>query len=217
MRAEKFRVTQAERSSRTRGALIEAAVKVLATQGYARASTNKIVRKARLSRGALMHHFSSKSELIAATVRYIFLLKEAEYKEKFSQLPKDQRNLENAVNLLWQIMDGEAFKALNELLLAARTDQEVAVVIEPLFKDLLNTLTKIFYELFPQVATGSFGESIPAFAFATIQGALVLREMGLRDTAEDVVEILKLLAKFVVPNLEFNEIEKELISRKEVR
>ena len=58
--------TQADRLAATRAALLKAARTIFAEQGYAAAATEEIVRRARVTRGALYHHFEDKRSLFDA-------------------------------------------------------------------------------------------------------------------------------------------------------
>lgn len=60
------RVTNAERTAETRGALLAAAKERFTVHGYAAVGTEEIVRAAGVTRGALYHHFKDKRELFAA-------------------------------------------------------------------------------------------------------------------------------------------------------
>jgi AcrR family transcriptional regulator len=62
------RRTQRERTAATRTALVGAARRLFAAQGFANVGTEAIVREAAVSRGALYHHFTDKTELFAAVL-----------------------------------------------------------------------------------------------------------------------------------------------------
>ncbi len=59
--------TQAERTEATRGRLISTARRLFAERGFAATSTEEILGEAGVSRGALYHHFPSKTDLFRAT------------------------------------------------------------------------------------------------------------------------------------------------------
>jgi AcrR family transcriptional regulator len=59
--------TQAERTEATRGRLIATARRLFAEKGFAATSTEEILGEAAVSRGALYHHFATKTDLFQAT------------------------------------------------------------------------------------------------------------------------------------------------------
>ncbi|MDQ4143992.1 MAG: TetR family transcriptional regulator [Actinomycetota bacterium] len=59
---------RAEYAEATRRALLDAGFELFAERGYANTSTEEIVRRARVTRGALYHHFSGKAELFRGVV-----------------------------------------------------------------------------------------------------------------------------------------------------
>jgi len=68
---DETRRTQAERAAETREALITAARPLFAEHGFADVALETIVRAAGVTRGALYHHFSDKTELFAAVFEQV--------------------------------------------------------------------------------------------------------------------------------------------------
>ena len=58
--------TQAERTEATRGRLVSTARRLFAEKGFAATSTEEILGETAVSRGALYHHFASKTALFRA-------------------------------------------------------------------------------------------------------------------------------------------------------
>lgn len=65
------RRTQAERTDTTRRKLIDAAISVMRQRGYGGLTTAEVAEVAGVSRGALLHHYPSRQDLVVATMRYM--------------------------------------------------------------------------------------------------------------------------------------------------
>ena len=65
------RSTQAERSARTRSALIESAARGLSRYGYGNLVLEQVAREAGYTRGALYHQFKDKEDLALAVVAWV--------------------------------------------------------------------------------------------------------------------------------------------------
>jgi AcrR family transcriptional regulator len=69
--AQPVRRTQAERTSATRRALLDAGRALFAARGFAGAGQEDIVERAGVTRGALAHHFGTKRNLFRAVVESV--------------------------------------------------------------------------------------------------------------------------------------------------
>lgn len=65
------RPTQAERSARSRCALLEAAARGLSRNGYGHLRLEEVAREAGYTRGALYHQFNDKTDLALAVIRWV--------------------------------------------------------------------------------------------------------------------------------------------------
>ena len=69
--AARQRPTQAERSARTRSALLESAARGLSRYGYGNLVLEQVARDAGYTRGALYHQFKDKEDLALAVVEWV--------------------------------------------------------------------------------------------------------------------------------------------------
>src|SRR2546423_14235592 len=69
--ATRRRSTQAERSARTRSALLESAARGLSRYGYGNLVLEQVAREAGYTRGALYHQFRHKEELALAVLGWV--------------------------------------------------------------------------------------------------------------------------------------------------
>src|SRR5437764_15212783 len=116
------RRTQAERRAETRGRLLDATLECLAELGYAGTTTTEVVRRAGLSRGAQVHHFPTKAELVVAAVEHLFHRRHEEFRQAFAERV---RSLDAALELLWVMFQGPTIEAWLEYAEAERSAQEV--------------------------------------------------------------------------------------------
>lgn len=65
------RPTQAERSARSRSALLEAAARGLSRYGYGHLRLEEVAREAGYTRGALYHQFKDKADLALAVIEWV--------------------------------------------------------------------------------------------------------------------------------------------------
>src|SRR3954470_11711865 len=117
------RRTQEERSATTRAALLDATIDCLAEYGYANLTTTRVVERAGVSRGAQVHHFPTKAQLVAEAVGHLARRMSDELVRELASLPSGARRLDTALDRLWQVHSGPLYQAALELWVAARTDE----------------------------------------------------------------------------------------------
>ena len=122
--------TQQQRRDETRRALLDAAVESLIEVGFARTTTLEVQRRADVSRGALLHHFPSKAELLVAAVAHLAEMRARELKQLAVALPEGRARTDAVLSLLWQCFSGTFFQVAMELRTAARTDPELRLVLQ---------------------------------------------------------------------------------------
>jgi AcrR family transcriptional regulator len=195
---ERQQRTQAERSAATQAALLDATIDSLVESGYARTSTTEITRRAGVSRGAQVHHYPTKTDLVVAAVQRLFRRQQREYAARFAALSPDERTLERAIDELWSIIGSPTYAATLELVVAARTDPELQVVVHAVAAQFRQTVQEIFAAFFPDIARAPHGERLVGFAFAVLQGAAVSGYAGFQRP-EDVVAVMRSLVPLATP------------------
>jgi AcrR family transcriptional regulator len=141
------RRTQEERSSATRAKLLDATVECLIELGYAGTTTTEIVRRAGVSRGAQVHHFPTKAELVKSAVQHLARKREQELREEFTRL-RATDGVSRAIDLLWSGYADPLFSAVLDLIVAARTDDELATVFGTLQLNVQSTIERFCVEVF---------------------------------------------------------------------
>lgn len=71
----------------TRRALLDAATGLFAEKGYSRTSLEEIATAARVTKGAIYHHFASKTTLFEAAIERLEVVEAARMREAYDQAP----------------------------------------------------------------------------------------------------------------------------------
>ena len=112
--------TNREMSEATKAKIIDATLFCLAKNGYAGTSTNDVVKRAGVTRGALTHHYASKAELVAEAAVEIVRRRQGDQDELIAQVGKI--DFEGRLRGLHAITE-KHFPAMIEFMIAARTDE----------------------------------------------------------------------------------------------
>ncbi|WP_459545927.1 TetR/AcrR family transcriptional regulator [Nocardia sp. X0981] len=181
-------LTRREQHARTRGALLDATIRCLVEHGYAGTTTQRIQDAAGVSRGALLHHFASKSELLVAAIHHIAERRLHHLGELVTDLGDGPEALPQLVRAIRSAMTGPPFQAALELWTASRTDPQLRAALLPAEKRLGAALRVHFHRhagIADPEAAGTAFESL----MALVRGLELTRLMRPdRTLADRVVE-----------------------------
>jgi AcrR family transcriptional regulator len=126
------RQTQADRSRQTRRKLMEATVECLVELGWTGTTTVVVAERAGVSRGAQLHHFRTRGELVSAAVEYVGAQRARDMLTRAEQLRETADRTTAVVEFIADFFIGSQFAAALELWVAARTDPELKELVVPL-------------------------------------------------------------------------------------
>jgi AcrR family transcriptional regulator len=202
-RSPRQRRTQAERVAETRLKLLDATLECLAEIGYARMTTADVAERAGLSRGAQLYHFQSKAELVATAVDHLLDRLYAGFMEAVNALAPDVDRAPAMVDLLWQLVNQPNFAAWLELVMAARTDAELAPKVADVENRFASRVAVTFFELFPPppgTAPSPEHAAAAPLIFSIVVGLVVLRAVpGGPDFSESVLPVVKPMTERFLP------------------
>jgi AcrR family transcriptional regulator len=121
------RRTQEARSAETRARLLDATIASLVEVGYASTTTTAVCERAGVSRGAQVHHFPRKQDLVVAAVAHLAARRAAELRRRAEAVPdaSGANRFDALLDLVTEAFGGPLFDAALELWVAARTDAQL--------------------------------------------------------------------------------------------
>jgi AcrR family transcriptional regulator len=191
------RRTQAERSAETQRKLIDAAIAMLHRVGYGGTTTGLIADKAGVSRGAMLHQYPTKVDLMLAVVSEVYHRETTEYQLRGAQLSSPQERFFQFPDLMWDVLTRPAAIAVLEIMIGSRSDKALAARLAPLQRQIeansRTTVERILKE-------GGFPD-LPEFnamrrLFVAAVRGLSIDSMLVKDKAE-LDEAIKLLSRFL--------------------
>ena len=126
------RVPQEERTRAMRARLLQATVDCLVERGFSGTSTTLVSERAGVSRGAQLHHFPTKNDLVVAAVEHLTEVRGAELATAAARLPAGPRRTRAVLRMLGDHFASPVFTAALELWVAARTDDQLMAAVAPL-------------------------------------------------------------------------------------
>jgi AcrR family transcriptional regulator len=173
------RVPQEERTRAMRLRLMEATVELLVEKGFSGTTTTLVSERAGVSRGAQLHHFPTKNDLVVAAVAHLTEIRGSDLEAAVARLPEGTGRTEAVVQMLGDHFASPVFTAALELWVAARTDATLHEAVAPLEQRVGRETHRLTVELL------GLDESRPGnreLAQATLD---LVRGLGLANTITD--------------------------------
>jgi AcrR family transcriptional regulator len=173
------RVPQEERTRAMRQRLLDATVECLVEFGWSGTSTTLVSQRAGVSRGAQLHHFPTKADLVLAAVEHLSDARRQELRAAAADLPTGRRRTRAVLEMLATHFTGPVFSAALELWVAARTDASLREAVGPLEQRIGRETHRSTVELlgFDQAQPG-----VRELVQATLD---LVRGLGLANTLTD--------------------------------
>ncbi len=168
------RRSQAERSSATREALLDATIESLVEDGYANTTTSRVAERAGVSRGAHLHHFQTRQALVAAAIEQLARRRSAELLSAADALPPGPERVAKGLDLIWSSYASPLFQGALDLWTSARTDPELRQHLAGVERELDRGTLELARRLFPDLAERPDFERLVEMAAATARGLSLL-------------------------------------------
>ena len=115
---------QAQKSAMTRDRILDTAVDCFISLGYTNVTTAKVADFAGISRGAMLHHFPSKIELIRAAIEYLHEKLLGDHTNRVTSLATYltiAKRPRTRLEAYWDYLTDDQFIAYHELCVAGPT------------------------------------------------------------------------------------------------
>jgi AcrR family transcriptional regulator len=132
-----------------------------------------------VSRGAQLHHYPTRAELVIAAVQHLGAARFAEARERASRLPSGAGRTRAVLDMLARLHTGPLFRAMLELWVAARTDPGLREVVVPLEAEVGRETHRLTVELL------GVDEAGPGVRAAIQQTLDLVRGLGLSALLTD--------------------------------
>lgn len=159
--------------------LLDATVECLVEFGWSGTSTTLVSTRAGVSRGAQLHHFPTKSDLVIAAVEHLSTVRGTELAQAATGLPRGKRRTRAVLEMLANHFTSPVFAAALELWVAARTDLHLHQALGPLEQRIGRETHRLAVDLL------GVDETQPGTR-ELVQATLdLVRGLGLADTIGD--------------------------------
>ena len=163
----------AERLARTRERLLDAVFEALSESGYAGTTTTEVARRSGLTRGAQLHHFGTKGEMMVAAAQHMTARARAAFDTPaLDDLPTDADRIRAALTAIAQVYTSIRPSAYTELWMASRSYPEIVDALREAEVEGRDDMRRLFGAEILERATPEF-EALIDFIHYAVRGMAV--------------------------------------------
>jgi AcrR family transcriptional regulator len=185
---------QARKSAATRFQILEATLRCFTKLGYFHTTTPAIADEAGLSRGAMLHHFPTRTDVVRAAIAHLHSKRLKAFRAAVEGLPPGESRAHAALRAHWDQLRHPLYAIFIELQVAARTDPELADILAPADEAFARELRETAREVVPE-----WDQAGPQFEIGYELATCSLRGMALKlfapGSAEPSEEFFRYLEK----------------------
>jgi AcrR family transcriptional regulator len=170
------RRTQESRSKAAREKLLRATIELLQERGYNGLTTKEVAARAGFSNGALMHHFSTKADLVIAAGAYIYERHIESGRKAANSAAARANPLKAFIADCEEVYLGNSFIPTTEMMVAARSDPLMNAPFDVFMRDYRETMNEIWLKAFIRA-----GYSEADASFTIMSTLYVIRGMAINS------------------------------------
>lgn len=141
------RQNQEERSRNTQARVMQATIECVLAKGIRATSTVDVARQAGVSRGALVHHYPSKTLLMQSALEDLLNQEVESVRQLAVSVQEGDFDFDSLLRVLHEHFKGDLYMVTLEYLTTARTDPDIMKVLIPLAAKFNGSLEAIWEQL----------------------------------------------------------------------
>ncbi|WP_197276986.1 TetR/AcrR family transcriptional regulator [Sphingomonas profundi] len=162
---------QRRKSLETRNVVLEAALDCLSDGGYAGCSLQLVADRAGLSRGAMLHHYAAKLDLMAAVIEYALYKRMERFLDRIRRLSDEERTARfHGITVAYESCHEREYRAYLALHLASRTDAD----LRPIFVERARRYDRVWRaeieKVFPEWRDATQLDAMNDFVWVVVEG-----------------------------------------------
>lgn len=174
--------------------LVEAAIACLREVGYAATTTQMVMEKAGVSRGAMLHHFPTKVDLIIAVAEAAAAHQNSYVRRRLGAIPAGMDRYLAITEATWEAMREPPAIALVEIIIASRSDPALGERFPAIAREFESSQREGVWEMAREMGVRDRDaiERMVRLHRAAMRGlAIEMRFTGDKQAAEDGMELLE--------------------------